>query len=367
MSTNQNKSTYNSYFMRLALLQAKKNLGNTGNNPSVGCVIEKNGSVISVGHTSINGRPHAEQNAMSISRNLLRNSNLYVTLEPCSHYGITPPCVKAIIKNKISKVFFSIDDPDLRSHKKSSKLLRSKKIIVKKGICLTEISSFYRSYFKSKNNILPFVTCKLAISKDFFSLNKKKKWITNKFSRGRVHLMRSNHDCVMTSSTTVIKDNPSLLCRINGLSDRSPVKIIVDNKLKTPINSKIVKEALKYRTIIFYNKFNKRKIKLLEKSKVECYMTPLDFNNNLDLTQVLIKVKQLGFSRIFLESGIKLATNFLNDNLVDDLKLFISNIEIGRNGEKNFKKLFLQFLKNKQYKMEKVNLFGDKLLSYSLK
>ena len=101
MSTNQNKFTDNSYFMKLALLQAEKNLGNTGPNPSVGCVIQKKGSVISVGQTSVNGRPHAEHNAMNIDKNLLKNSNLYVTLEPCSHYGFTPPCVKAIIKNRI--------------------------------------------------------------------------------------------------------------------------------------------------------------------------------------------------------------------------------------------------------------------------
>ena len=367
MSTNQNKFTDNSYFMRLALLQAEKNLGNTGPNPSVGCVIQKKGSVISVGQTSVNGRPHAEHNAMNIDKNLLKNSNLYVTLEPCSHYGFTPPCVKAIIKNRIGKVFFSVYDPDFRSYKKSSEFLRKKNIFVKKGVYSNQLDSFYRSYFKSKRSILPFVTCKLAISNDFFSYNKNKRWITNKFSRGRVHLMRSNHDCILTSSSTVLKDNPSLLCRINGLADRSPVKIIIDNKLKIPIGSKIVKEALNHRTIIFYNKFNKRKIILLKKAKVECYSTPLNFNNNIDLLQVLIKIKELGFSRIFLESGIKLATNFLIENLIDDLKLFVSGKKIGKNGKKSFKNAFLLFLKRKQYKMEKVNLFGDKLLSYTLK
>ena len=93
-----------------------------------------------------------------------------------------------------------------------------------------ETNSFYKSYFKSKKVYLPFVTCKLAVSKDFFTINKKKKWITNKFSRGRVHLMRSNHDCIMTSCKTIIKDNPILTCRINGLENRSPSRIILDNK-----------------------------------------------------------------------------------------------------------------------------------------
>ena len=113
MFISQNKNNNHSFFMRLALDQAHRNLGNTKTNPSVGCVITKNNSVISVGCTSINGRPHAEANAINFSKNNLKNSNLYVTLEPCSHYGKTSPCTSTIIKSKIKKVFFSITDPDL--------------------------------------------------------------------------------------------------------------------------------------------------------------------------------------------------------------------------------------------------------------
>ena len=127
MFINQNKHANHSFFMRLALAQAQKNLGNTKENPSVGCVITKNNSIISIGFTSINGRPHAEQNAINLSKTNLKNSELYVTLEPCSHYGKTSPCTKSIIKNGIKKVFFSINDPDLRSYNKSTKLLRRKR------------------------------------------------------------------------------------------------------------------------------------------------------------------------------------------------------------------------------------------------
>ena len=161
--------------MRLALAQAQRNLGTTNENPSVGCIITKNSSVVSVGCTNINGRPHAEYNAINQSKINLKDAELYVTLEPCSHYGKTPPCTKSIINSGIKKVFFSINDPDLRSHNKCSKLLKSKKISVKKGICSQEANSFYKSYIKSKSSFLPFVTCKLAISKDFFTINKKKK------------------------------------------------------------------------------------------------------------------------------------------------------------------------------------------------
>ena len=123
MSTNQNKNRKDTFFMNLALKQAMINLGNTKENPSVGCVITKNNHVISVGHTGINGRPHAESNAINNCNERLFNSRLYVTLEPCSHFGKTPPCINKIINKNITKVYFSINDPDIRSFNKSSKKL----------------------------------------------------------------------------------------------------------------------------------------------------------------------------------------------------------------------------------------------------
>ena len=353
--------------MKLALLQAQKNLGNTSDNPSVGCVITKNNSVISVGCTSNNGRPHAEYNAIYQSKINLKDAELYVTLEPCSHYGKTLPCTKSIISSGIKKVFFSINDPDLRSYNKSTELLKKKNIKVKKGICKHETNLFYKSYIKSKGSLLPFVTCKLAISKDFFTINKKEKWITNKFSRGRVHLMRSNHDCIMTSCETIIKDNPILTCRINGLENRSPSRIILDRKLKIPLNSNIVKEATNHRTIIFYNKVNKNKIKQLKNLKIEILKISLDIDNNLDLHETLIKAKELGYYRIFLESGKKMTTSFLYKNLIDDFNLFVSDKNLVKNGENNIKEQLNFFLSDKKGINEKTNFFGEKLIKYKIK
>ena len=367
MSTNQNKYQKSSYFMRLALQQAARSLGNTRQNPAVGCVLVKNNHLISAGYTSIGGRPHAEQNAINFSEINPQNSELYVTLEPCSHYGKTPPCVKSIIKSKIKKVFFSINDVDLRSFNKSAINLRSGGVGVSSNILKDEIKLFYKSYFKSKKSNLPFVTCKLAISKDFYTINKKNKWITNSFSRGRVHLMRSFHECVITSSKTVIKDNPRLTCRIDGLNHNSPSRIILDNKLKININSKIIEEGDKHRTIIFYNKIDKKKMKLLKKLKIKTYKISLDNNGNLDLKESLIKAKELGFSRIFVESGEKLATSFFAKKLIDDFKLFISSKNFGKTGSNSIKKYFRSFLKNKKKIVEKVNLSGDKLISYKIK
>ena len=253
------------YFMELALLQATKVLGQTKKNPAVGCVIVKDGSLVSAGHTGLHGVPHAEYNAIKLGKNNVKNSSLYVTLEPCSNYGKTPPCTKLIIKKKIKKVFFSIKDPDLRSYNKSINKFKNNNISVEFDVNKSKINHFYRSYIKYKNNSLPFVTCKLAVSKDFYTINKKNKWITNKFSRGRVHIMRSQHDCLITGVGTILKDNPTLDCRIKGLENRSPTRIILDSNLKIPMTSNILNTSRAYKTIIFYNKDDKRKIKSLKK------------------------------------------------------------------------------------------------------
>ena len=367
MSTNQNKNQEHKFFMNLALRQARVNLGNTKENPSVGCVITKNNSVISVGYTGINGRPHAEQFAINNSREKLNDSNLYVTLEPCSHYGKTPPCVQKIIRHKIKKVYFSIKDPDFRSLNKSTKKFKKSNIGVNIGISSNQTKDFYKSYILFKKNELPFVTCKLAASRDFFTINKKKKWITNKYSRGRVHLMRSNHDSIITSSRTIRIDNPFLNCRINGLESTSPSRIILDNHLKISLNSNVIKDSFKYKTIIFFNRDNKKKVKLLKNLGVKTYKISVNKNGDLDLKKALIKARKLGFSRIFLESGLKLAGNFLKENLVNDLKFFISNEMLNKNGNGSIREYFTTLLKKKKFKVEKVNLFGEKLISYRIK
>ena len=353
--------------MKLALKQAKKNLGNTKDNPAVGCIIVKNNCVLSAGTTEKKGTAHAEYNAINSVQKNVKDSDLYVSLEPCSHYGKTPPCVKNIIDNKIRRVFFSIKDPDVRSYNKSIKKFKENKIPVISEILYTEIKNFYRSYFAYKNNKLPFVTAKLAISKDYYSKEKNNKWITNEFSRGRVHLMRSNHDCILTSVKTVIDDNPYLTCRISGLIHTSPSRFILDKKLKIPLSSNIIKTVNTAATIIFFNKINKKKIKRLKKLKVKLIRETIDKNGNFYLKNILTKIKKLGFSRIFLETGLKLSSNFLKEGLVNDFKLFVSNKNLEKNGSKSFKKNIRLFFKNKKFYNEKVNLLGDKLISYRLK
>jgi len=366
MSLKNNKSKNHKFFMHLALLQAKKNLGNTLTNPSVGCAIVKNNNLISLRSTSVSGRPHAESNAIKHSSETVNGSYLYSTLEPCSNYGFTTPCVNKIIKSKIKKVFFSLKDPDIKSFNKSQIKFKKKKINCIKGLNLNEITSFYRSYIKFKNKSLPFVTCKIAVSKDFFMKNNKNKFVTNNSSRSRVHMMRSEHDSLITSVNTVIEDNSKLNCRINGLDKFSPHVFILDKDLKLPIGSFIAKNSFNSGTTIFYNKINVKKINLLKKKNINLIKIDLK-NNKLNLYKALYKIKEFGFSRVFLEAGLKLTESFLNYNLIDDFYLFVSKNKFKNNGKLSFKKTINLYLKNKKFNLETVNLFGDKLILYRLK
>ena len=191
--------------------------------------------------------------------------------------------------------------------------------------------------------------------------------ITNKYSRSRVHLIRSKHDCILSSSKTVLIDNSNLTCRINGLENKSPVRIILDKNLNIRFDSNIIKSTNKYSLIIFYNKNNISKLKKLKKLKIKLFKLDLNKEKQFDLHMVLKKIKSLGFSRILLESGLNLMTLFLKKKLVNNFELFISNKIVGSAGHNNFKDTMNTYLKGKVSKLNCVNLFGDKFLSYKIK
>ena len=177
MSSKKDKfSIKDKNYMKLALNLASARIGLTGINPSVGCLIVKNDEIISIGQTGFNGRPHAEHNAINNSIEKLEGSKMYVSLEPCNHYGKTPPCTKSIIKSGISEIIYSIDDIDKRVKGKSFKILSNKNIKVKKGLLKKEAYNLYYSYIKNKTQKLPYVIAKIAITKNkvIYSKNKKK-------------------------------------------------------------------------------------------------------------------------------------------------------------------------------------------------
>ena len=195
--------------LALAFELAKINLGSTKENPSVGCVVEKNGSIISSGYTSINGRPHAEYNALNKNINF-KNSNVYVTLEPCSHYGKTPPCTNIIKRKKVKRVFYSIDDVDERSKNRSKEALGKKDILITKFFLKKKAHKFYESYHRLKKNKLPIIDVKLALSKDYFTINKKRKWITNEQSRKLSHFLRTQYNALLSTAKSINNDNSLL-------------------------------------------------------------------------------------------------------------------------------------------------------------
>ena len=281
--------------MEIALDLAKSRQGLTGTNPSVGCVIVKNNNIISIGQTSYNGRPHAEFNAIKNCNEKLSGAKMYVTLEPCNHQGVTPPCTNEIIKSEISEVVYALEDTDIRVRKKSFKILKSHKINVSTGLLKDKVKKFYNPYFFNRKNKKPFVTGKIAISKNKLIYSKFKTKITNQYSDKFTHLLRYKNDSIMTSSKTINIDNPKLNCRIKSFEKFSPVRIILDNNLNLNKNTFIFKSANKKNTIIFYNKANKSRISMFKKKKIGLIKVKLKNSEQLDLRQIMKKLYSLGF------------------------------------------------------------------------
>ena len=351
----------NSIYLSLAFEQAKKNLGSTKKNPSVGCIVEKNGSVLSSGTTSLNGRPHAEFNALN-KKKIQRDSNLYITLEPCSHYGLTPPCTKIIINKKIRKVCYSINDVDPRSAKKSKKILTNKNIKVESNILLNFANKFYKSYFYMRNKNFPLIDAKLAVSKDFYTKNIKKKWISNYSSRKRGHLLRSMYDCILTTSKTLNDDNPLLNCRIEGLEKKSPSICIIDRNLK--VKEKINLFKIKRKIYLITTKSDKKKEKRLKKRGVKIIKVP-SMKNSLNFHEIFRTLSKLGISRILMESGANFLSFMIKNNFLSSLYLFKSDQTLGKNGLILFNKKLINISKYSQKKIN-VNLFNDNLFKIRL-
>ena len=336
MSTKKDKfNQKDRFFMNLALNLARDRSGLTGENPSVGCVIVKKDQVISLGQTGINGRPHAEYNAIKSSKYNLKDSKLYVSLEPCTHYGKTHPCSNLIIKSKIKEVIFSTIDVDQRTKSKSFKVFKDKNIKVKSGLLKHEANKIYKPYIYNKNKKLPFVTGKLAVSKDNFIFSTNKKRITNLYSDNIAQLLRYKNDSILISSRTLNIDNPKLNCRINGLSGYSPKRVILDKNLATKKNSYIFKTSNKNNTIIIYNKGNEKKINKFKKRGVKLIKLATKVNGFFDLKLVLNKIYLLGCRNLLVEGGKTLTNNFLKDNLFNQFFLFQSNNNLGKKAKLN--------------------------------
>ena len=276
-------------FISYALNLAQKNAGGTSPNPVVGCVITRDNVIISSGVTAIGGRPHAERIAIDKVENkkLLNGATIYVTLEPCSHFGQTSPCVDEIIKHKFAKVVICSTDPDSRVNGNGIKKLEEAGIEVVAGVMDQEARELNRGFFMAKTQQRPFVTLKLATSLDgkIATHNFDSKWITQNRARNYSHLLRAKNDAILVGANTYKKDNPSLDCRIAGLEIFSPKIIILSHK-----------------------------------------------NFSGELEEILQKICADGINSLLVEGGRNVATQFLQKNLVDELVWIRSPKIIGEDG-----------------------------------
>lgn len=282
------------YYLDLAFQIAEKNLGKTGTNPSVGSIVVKKENILSTGVTSINGTPHSEFNALNINKNF-NGATLYTTLEPCTHYGKSPPCTNIIIKKGIKNVIYAFEDPDKRTFKKGKKILSSNGINTKlvKSI---NYSEFYRSYFLNKKLLMPYISAKIAISSDYLTINKKEKWITNEFSRKIVHLLRSRNDCLVSTSKSVNQDNSLLNCRIGGLDNSKPDLFIVDLNLKLKKKLFLNKLLRKRKTFLITLKRNFKKTKIFQKLGYKILFIE-SLVNKEDFNLFYKKIFKMGYTR----------------------------------------------------------------------
>ena len=325
MSTKKDKfSIKDKNYMNLAINLARVRQGLTGVNPSVGCVITKDDDIISIGQTGFNGRPHAETNAINNSLQNLSGAKMYVTLEPCNHYGKTPPCTKRIIKSGIKEVFYPINDIDNKVKGKSFKILIKENIKVSRGLLKNKTMDLYESYIINRKYKLPFVTAKIAISKNKLLYSEKVKRITNQSSDKLSHYLRYKNDAIMISSNTLNIDNPKLNCRLSGYEKFSPKRIILDKDLNINLSTYIFKTAKKNNTIIFHCSSDHSKIKILKKKGITLIKSRLNFKKRFNLKIIFKKLFSLGIRNLLVEGGEKITKNMLKNRLINQFYLFES-------------------------------------------
>ena len=290
---------------------------------------------------------------------------MYVTLEPCCHHGVTPPCTNLIVKSKISEVIYSVSDVDIRVKNKSFKILKSKKIKVRKGLLEKKVKNFYSTYFFNRKKKLPYVTGKIAVSKNNLIYSKSDKKITNAKSDKFTHLLRFKNDSLMISYKTLNNDNPKLNCRLNGLNKYSPKRIILDNKLNSNINSFIIKTANKSNTIIFYNEAGNSKILSFRKKGINLINSKIDNKGRFDFKILLKKLYKLNCRNLLVEGGDKLTNHLLRNKTFNRFYLYESRKKLSKKSEYlYFNSLKLLKQKYKKRINLKLNLGKNKITLY---
>lgn len=310
-------------YMKLAIELAKKGGGFVNPNPLVGSVIVKDNQIIGQGYHEYYGGLHAERNALKNCTISPKGAKLYVTLEPCCHYGKTPPCSQAIIDSGISEVIIGTLDPNPLVAGKGVKVLEKNNIKVKIGVLEKECQKLNKIFLKYISTKIPYVIMKYAMTIDgkITTYKNKSKWISSKKSRLLAQKTRHNLMAIMVGVNTVINDDPNLTCRLENC--KQPIRIVCDTHLRLPINSKIVQTANQIKTYIATSSQNVLKIQ--EYQQFGCHIIKVEkLGKYIDLKDLMIKIGELGIDSILLEGGSTLNWSALEQGIVDEVHAFIA-------------------------------------------
>ncbi|MEJ5306340.1 MAG: bifunctional diaminohydroxyphosphoribosylaminopyrimidine deaminase/5-amino-6-(5-phosphoribosylamino)uracil reductase RibD [Ignavibacteria bacterium] len=312
--------------MNLTLSLAQKGGIKTFPNPNVGAIIVKDGKIIGEGYHRFFGDSHAEINALNEAGEDAKDATMFVTLEPCSHYGKTPPCVDAIIKAGIKKVYIGMKDPNPLVSGNGIKKLREAKIEVEVGILQSKIKKFYEDYSKRFQKKNSYVVLKYAMTLDgkIATSTGDSKWISSDKSREWVHKFRTNFDGILVGVKTIIKDNPELSSHGKG---KNPVRVILDPDLEIPLNSRVIQDE--FATVIIYsNKDKKQKIEQIQKHKK--YLLYINSKKGLiDFKKIIEELKRISIYSVLIEGGGLTAWTALSSGVVDEIVSFVSPKIIG--------------------------------------
>ncbi|MEE8274424.1 MAG: bifunctional diaminohydroxyphosphoribosylaminopyrimidine deaminase/5-amino-6-(5-phosphoribosylamino)uracil reductase RibD [Alphaproteobacteria bacterium] len=321
--------------MKAALGLARRGLGSVAPNPAVGCVLVREGRVVGRGWTQPGGRPHAEAEALGRAGKAARGATAYVSLEPCAHHGETPPCADALVEAGIARVVVAVEDPDPQARGRGLARLRDAGAEVVCGVCEDEAAALNAGFFLRVCEGRPLIALKTATTLDgrIATREGESRWITGEAARARAHGLRAIHDAVMVGIGTALADDPMLDCRLPGLAQRSPLRIVVDSRLRLPLTSRLVKTAGEPLTwlVTLPGTAAKRRAAYGE-AGVEVIEVEADGDGNLDLAAAARTLGDRGLTRVLVEGGGRLAAGLLRARLVDRLLWFRAPRLIGGDG-----------------------------------
>jgi diaminohydroxyphosphoribosylaminopyrimidine deaminase/5-amino-6-(5-phosphoribosylamino)uracil reductase len=353
-------------FMHLALALGRRGLGRVWPNPAVGAVVvrqESSGPVIvGRGWTQPGGRPHAEPEALRRAGAAARGATLYVTLEPCSHYGKSPPCADAVVAAGIARVVAAIEDPNPEVAGKGFARLKAAGIAVDVGLGAAEARRDHAGFLRRIADGRPNVTLKLAVTADdkAGAAGRRPLVITGAPARVRAHLMRAQNDAILVGIGTVLADDPELTCRLPGMSGRSPVRIVLDGRLRLPLSSRLVAaaRAVPLWVMTASDAPMAAEQALRERGAEVIRVAPR--KDGLDLTEILACLGERGLTRLLVEGGPIVAASFLAHGLIDEAVLMRSSRAIGGDGIDALEGLPLSVLSGgPQFRRLAVESLGD--------